>query len=131
MENLKTCPFCGVRPFLCNRVTDRKPIGADIEVEWYVKCPNCGCMKVRKGYYEIKADGKLYLSNIGGKSPNSRTELIDEWNRRANDSDKIISELQKKQEEQRELYRQTGRDEHILAMSAYAYSETIVKGGVV
>jgi len=33
--------------------------------------------------------------------------------------------------DQRELYRQTGRDEHILAMSAYAYSEAIVKGGVV
>lgn len=49
----------------------------------------------------------------------------------AYDPDKIISELQKKQEEQRELYRQTGRDEHILAMSAYAYSEAIVKGGVV
>lgn len=49
----------------------------------------------------------------------------------AYDPDKIISELQKKQEEQRELYMQTGRDEHILAMSAYAYSEAIVKGGVV
>ena len=47
------------------------------------------------------------------------------------DSDAVISELQKKQEEQRELYRQTGREEHILAMSAYAYSVAIVKGGVV
>ena len=47
------------------------------------------------------------------------------------DSDAILSELQKKQEEQKELYMQTGRDEHILAMSAYAYSVEIVKGGVV
>ena len=47
------------------------------------------------------------------------------------DSDAIISELQKKEEEQKELYRQTGRDEHILVMSAYAYSEAIVNGGIV
>lgn len=89
-----------------------------------------------------KAGYKLICSRCGSSGPyvriadfsnkmDAQEETKRAWNRMENDSDAIISELQKKQEEQRELYMQTGRDEHILALSAYAYAEEIVKGGVV
>lgn len=93
-------------------------------------CPFCGGKNIRIWKTSapfVSCDD--CLANTG--SALTKKEAVEYWNRRANDSDKIISELQKKQEEQMELYRQTGRDEHILAMSAYAYSEAIVKGGVV
>jgi Lar family restriction alleviation protein len=104
-------------------------------------CPFCGCHDRRVGIRKMGKTGyKVICSRCGSSGPyvriadfpdkmDAQEEAKRAWNRRANNSDKIISELQKKQEEQRELYMQTGRDEHILAMGAYAYSEKIVKGG--
>lgn len=59
MENLKLCPFCGGIPELTHR-TDRV-IGAEIEIEWSIRCPFCFCQRVRKGHYNVGNDGKLYL----------------------------------------------------------------------
>lgn len=112
MENLKPCPFCACHD---RRVGIRK-MGKS---GYKVICSRCGS----SGPYIRIADCTSKMD--------AQEEAKRAWNRRANNSDKIISELQKKQEEQRELYMQTGRDEHILAMSAYAYSEAIMKGGVV
>ena len=91
-------------------------------------CPFCGSKNIRLcgiTYHWVQCEKCLSSTAISY----TKEKAIENWNRRANNSDKIISELQKKQEEQRELYMQTGRDEHILAMGAYAYSEEIVKGG--
>ena len=91
-------------------------------------CPFCGSKNIRLWgitYHWVQCEQCLSSTAISY----TKEKVIESWNRRANNSDKIISELQKKQEEQRELYMQTGRDEHILAMGAYAYSEEIVKGG--
>lgn len=68
-----------------------------------------------------------------GKYERETAEMLSRIFRRSipYDLDSVVSELKKKREEQVDMYMQTGRDEHILAMAAYAYSEEIVKGGIV
>ena len=81
MEKLKPCPFCGRIPELTHRTS--KPLGAEIEIEWSIRCPFCFCQRVRIGRYNVGNDGKLYLAEVN--VADARSEVIKAWNRRAND----------------------------------------------
>lgn len=85
MEKLKPCPFCGGIPELTHRTS--KHLGAEIEIEWSIRCPFCFCQRVRIGRYNVGNDGKLYLAevNVG----DARNEVIKAWNRRAKDENAV------------------------------------------
>ena len=85
MEKLKPCPFCGGIPELTHRTA--KPIGAEIEIEWSIRCPFCFCQRKRIGHYNVGNDGKLYLAEVN--VADARSEVITVWNRRANDENAV------------------------------------------
>lgn len=85
MEKLKPCPFCGGIPELTHRIS--KTLGAEIEIEWSIRCPFCFCRRVRIGNYNVGNDGKLYLAEVN--VADARSEVIKAWNRRANDENAV------------------------------------------
>lgn len=108
MEKLKPCPFCGRIPELTHRTS--KPIGAEIEIEWSIRCPFCFCQRTRIGRYNVGNDGKLYLAEVN--VADARSEVIKAWNRRANekwvdavrkaptayDPNKVVEQLEEERE---------------------------------
>ena len=85
MEKLKPCPFCGGIPELTHRTS--KTLGAEIEIEWSIRCPFCLCLRARIGHYNVGNDGKLYLAEVNVSD--ARSEVIKAWNRRANDKNAV------------------------------------------
>ena len=80
MSELKPCPFCGADVDIeKSMLSIVAPNINDVKVIWTISCPNCWTSNKRESRYRVNENGTVSECWEG------RKELIEAWNRRAND----------------------------------------------
>ena len=79
MDELKPCPFCGMKPVIEYR--DLRMDGKDefIYCNWVVLCLQCGTKKSELAKYRLTKAGSFEVFN---DNYDGRARVIEKWNRR-------------------------------------------------
>lgn len=78
MDELKPCPFCGMKPEIGYKDLRIDPEGF-IACTWFVRCMQCGTIKTAYAKYRLKIAGsfEIYSDEYDG-----REKVKAVWNRR-------------------------------------------------